>query len=835
MKKKDYFLLSIIIITILLIIIITKGFNNIYGSKTDWISQHWALPEYFRTLFYQTKNPFPNFAPNLGGGQNIYHFSYYGLLNPLLFPSYFLPFIKMVDYIIVSSLMVVLISAFLFYKWLINNEFNTKTSFLSTFIFILANFFIFHTHRHLMFVNYLPFIILGLMGIDKYFKSNKRWLLILSVFLLIMTSYFYSVGGLITLFLYALYKLLDDDSNFKSFSFGLLKIVGLMLVGILMAGILLLPTTAIIVNGRGQAVNDIEFITLLKPKIEDIVLLYSTYSLGFPLIGLVGLLYGFFSKKKKLIVLSFCLSFFFFFPFVIYILNGFLYVRHKVLIPFAPLVGLLIAHFLKGVWKKEISLIPLLLVAFLIGIINFTNFDKSLAYFLDLLILFGTLFSYYHFKKKVLLIIPIMAVSFISSLKANYTENYVSKAQYENDFNESKQKIIEEVIKKDHSYYRFNNLDNTLSTVNKIYHPRYFQTSLYSSTYNNKYNDFYYDEFKNAIPYRNRVITAQSGNLLFQTLMGVKYVGTSKEPPLGYKLLKGESNFKIYKNDNVFSLGYVTNKIMSLNDYLKLDYPYNLEPLLKGVVVEGEESNYQFQNTIQKINLDYTKEIGPNILVKKENDNYYLDVSKKDKINLKVTNLEKDQILMIKFDLLNNPSCKEGDIAISINGVKNVLTCREWIYHNRNYSFEYLLSSNDIIDNLKIEFTKGHYEIAKLETNVLNYKEIKDLSKELSQMKVNMDKTKGNYIYGNVEVINDGYFVTTLPYDKGFKVKVNGNPVSIKEVNHSFVGFPLKKGVYEIVIEYESPLFKEGLIMSCVGFISYLGIVVLDHKKKKTN
>ena len=38
---------------------------------------------------------------------------------------------------------------------------------------------LFHSHRHIMFINYMPFLILGLMGIDLYFDKKKSWLLIL--------------------------------------------------------------------------------------------------------------------------------------------------------------------------------------------------------------------------------------------------------------------------------------------------------------------------------------------------------------------------------------------------------------------------------------------------------------------------------------------------------------------------------------------------------------------------------------------------------------------------------------------------------------------------------
>ena len=55
------------------------GRYGIFGAKVDWLSQHSVLPDYFRQQFYATGKLFPEFAANLGGGQNIYHFAYYGL------------------------------------------------------------------------------------------------------------------------------------------------------------------------------------------------------------------------------------------------------------------------------------------------------------------------------------------------------------------------------------------------------------------------------------------------------------------------------------------------------------------------------------------------------------------------------------------------------------------------------------------------------------------------------------------------------------------------------------------------------------------------------------
>lgn len=94
------------------------GRQGIFGAKVDWLSQHSVLPDYFRQQFYATGELFPEFAGNLGGGQNIYHFSYYGLYSPLLLPSYLLPFVKMGDYLMAVSIAGILASVCLFYYWL---------------------------------------------------------------------------------------------------------------------------------------------------------------------------------------------------------------------------------------------------------------------------------------------------------------------------------------------------------------------------------------------------------------------------------------------------------------------------------------------------------------------------------------------------------------------------------------------------------------------------------------------------------------------------------------------------------------------------------------------
>ena len=111
---------------------------GVFGAKVDWISQHSVIPDYFRKQFYATGKLFPEFAMNLGGGQNIYNYSYYGLYSPLFLLSYALPFVKMSTYVIVMEMLCLMASVLLLYLWLNRKGFGRAVSFAVAVIFLLT-------------------------------------------------------------------------------------------------------------------------------------------------------------------------------------------------------------------------------------------------------------------------------------------------------------------------------------------------------------------------------------------------------------------------------------------------------------------------------------------------------------------------------------------------------------------------------------------------------------------------------------------------------------------------------------------------------------------------
>lgn len=791
-KEKSNYL--ILIILGLLLMLLPVGFNNMFGSSTDWVSQHTVFPEYFRNMFYTTGELIPDLAMNIGAGQNIFNFSYYGLLNPIILVSYFLPFIKMVDYMVISSIVVVISSALLLYKWLRNNKHSNFNSLISSIIFLCSAPLMFHVHRHIMFINYMPFLILGLMGIDKYFKQNKSWLLILSIFLIIMTSYYYSVGSLLVLVIYGMSKYLEkNDFNFKDFVLNMLKLAIPFVIGILLAGVLLIPTFYALINSGDNTSLSVKMMELL-PKIDINMILYDPYCLGLSAISILAILNGLFTKNKKF--LSVVLIIVVTFPVITYILNGMLYIRPKVLIPFLPLVILMISRLLKKLDDKAINTFFLIAVFVLL-----TNF--SYLFLIDAAILLVSLLFYKKYQKKYIYIVPALIMAILLAVQTGYSVDYISKKKYNRYFNNEINSYVDKVIQNDSSYYRMNNLINASTTLNKVYNAKYYQTSVYSSIDNYLYRYFYFYTFKNNMGNRNNIILTQNNNILIKNFLGVKYVISDKEVP-GYTKI-GE---KTYENDLVLPLGYASNRLSSIDS---LEYPYVVESLLNSIVIDNKS---KIESKIKKEDL-FTL------------DKEYM-FEEKTFVDRKLSRTLKKEVLFVSFDMNYNQTCEEGDTYIVINGVGNKLSCQDHIYHNKNFTFNYIIYDNEI-SSLKIEFSKGKFDLSNLKVYTIPYEEITSFGGTIDKFEIS--SIKDNVIKGKINVSNNGYFASSIPFDKGYKVFVDGKEREPEIINKAFLGFQIEKGNHNIKIVYETPYLKLGKTVSTIGLSMFILSIVFENKK----
>lgn len=54
---------------------------------------------------------------------------------------------------------------------------------------------IYQSCHQIMFVQYMPFLLMTFLGVDRYWEKGKPGLYTLGVFLMILTSFYFSIAG----------------------------------------------------------------------------------------------------------------------------------------------------------------------------------------------------------------------------------------------------------------------------------------------------------------------------------------------------------------------------------------------------------------------------------------------------------------------------------------------------------------------------------------------------------------------------------------------------------------------------------------------------------------
>ena len=783
--KKDILFNLILIITFLIIYTVLTRNNHLFASQIDFKYQHYLIPEYFRTLFYDTHDLFPDFALNLGGGQNIYYLSYYGLLNPFILLSYLFPKIKMIYFMITTNCFIVLISTSLFYFYLRKNKYNEKTSFITAFLFLTSGPLIFHAKRHIMFINYFPFLILGLFGIDSYFEKKKITLLTISIALIIFTSYYFSIPSLIVLFLYSIYKYLKTNKqiSLKIIINHSLKISIPFILGIMISACLTIPTLYVLINGRTSSTTNISIKKLLTPSLTT-SLFYDPYTIGLTLISLISLIYFAIHEKKETKYLSITCLLIATFPIFNYILNGTLYINAKSLIPFIPIILILVAEFLSPYLNKK------------------TN------------------------KKQILLIIYLITSSFSICLYTNLNDNLMKKEDINNLEYNTINEFINEITKEDTSFYRINTEALKEQGINKITNIKEYKTTIYSSTSNQNYMSTYNNILKNPLPNRNKFMIAPSTNLLSQMILNEKYIITKDTLGIDLELIKEKNGIKLYKNNQVLPLGYATNQVISNKQFKKISYPNNIITLLNNIILKDDNLKEKELPILTNQNLDYEIVETNNIEITTNKDTKIIKANKNASMKIKLKQNTNNKIIFLQFHHAYTPN---KDLTITINNTQNKLTAKSWKYFNNNTTFTYVLYD---ADTLNIVFEEGTYKLNNFESYTIDYNKIKNLTDNIDQMQIDTSKTKGDTIIGKINVTkNNSYFTISIPYDKGFKILVDNKNISYQKSGTNFITFPISKGNHNIKITYEAPYKKTSLFISTLGIIALIVLKIFSKSK----
>lgn len=871
MKKWFYPVSLILLFIILITAVIPDGY--VYGSNTDWLSQHVTLAETIRNACLEQHTLLPSWI-GLGGGSNGYQFAYYGFLRPDILIGCLLPQIPMVDIIIGYMTAVYLCSVLLVYIWLRSERISPLLAWLGSMLFMTAGC-LFHMHRQIMFVNYLPFMLLASLCIRK---QRYKWLP-LCLLLICLSSFYFSISAFAAV---GWYWYRTEGKRFWRGSF-LKRYIPSTVLAAAMAAALLLPTALVLLEHSrlGTDTGLLKLLELFGPNPVFNNILFNEYGMGLTLICFYAILAGLKVKNFRQDSILFLL--FGMFGIFSYILNGTLYTRPKILIPFMPLVILHCVRYAeicrktKGpvrvpepdscsskqariygaqvppLWPFAVML-PVSLLWFSQEQFPWILLDLAILFCLCLAIRLRQKYARPSFAAvsgwltAVLLLISPVGMH----LTTAGTEDWVKESEISPGFTADELSQVQF-----DPLYHFDSLLIPLVDGNEL-NTSLHRSTMYSSVTNGEYSELYYDTLMTPVRINNRVALLTSDNPFMLNLLGVRYLETTAgHISAGYEpILKSGENV-IVENPDVLPSVYFTDDTVSQEWFDTLDSLPKLDIITRKTVVEDssregsqDSSTGSSQSSSQngaaggsaEDNMrPYSPELSPKNLpegldISRTDSGWEIRAEKECTLTLDIGNPQPGGIVLCQFKVENLTT---QAVVIDINNIRNKLSGMFAPYPNGNDQFHYQFSADSStgVDRLEITFSKGHYRLNDIQwylydQSLLNQKNYTPLTADQSTGSGSTGIMDTKY---TITAENNGYLVTSIPMQNGLEILVDGKPSELVRVNQAFAGTYLEKGEHTIEFCFFPPGKTAGCAVSTaasIGYVVYLLYTFLLQTKR---
>lgn len=320
-----------------------------------------------------------------------------------------------------------------------------------------------------------------------------------------------------------------------------------------------------------------------------------------------------------------------------------------------------------------------------------------------------------------------------------------------------------------------------------------------------------------GMPFSDKVGRYEDGTLVTNSILGIKYI-LSHNNMNYYQPIGKEDDIYIYRNNYALKLATLANKEV-FNAEIDGDR-YNPFEIQNNIVngILGQELNLFNELKDFKVETENIKSL--------KNDEYTTRYEKAD--------LNKEAI--IKF-LINIDDSKlaylylknlEGNIDVLINNenisgfmgqTNKVLDLNK--YNDKNVEVKLILNDNSLL----------------LKNDIFYILDKEKFSDEFSRLQngVEIDKFEDTKIKFTVNKENSNEeLITSIPYDAGWKVFVNGKEEEVQKVFNSFIAINLPDGESKVELKYICPGLNIGISISIIGFILF-GVVIYNEKKKKYN
>lgn len=775
-----------------------------------------------------------------GYGGNYFNYVYYFASSPFFFITLFFDK-SAIPYLVLylNALKLFLIFSFS-YLWLNRLSHSSWISTVGALILSFSGWVTFLYHYSMFLDGFLMYPLI-LWAMDVYLEEKKPYFSLFIGLLGIINYYLmYMFIPFIIIYTVMRYFFKHTHLKWKSFFLEMIQMAGWSLLGLGLSAVVLFPSIAIILQ-TPRLQSSVPFFQTLDPlsiyryvsTLFTPTVAWDNPSYFIPLRIDQGLgwgggisVYSFYlfvliapnilfikPKRERNILISTYLLLFLFASFLGFykLFQGTIDVRWYYMFLFLNVYSLV--FILKEMVSKKPRLIALNWL-FAMGMLwglyyfslnhGFVNEDERLI--LNRIVSYGSLLLslysillYGRFTKVLVFIVMLEAsLSFLIPLWMNPPISYLEfKDRFQQEL--APNEAIEYLKKTDQGFYRI--LQDNLGgyNLNAPFANQYLGVTFYASVYNFEMDDFIHrftDKWLLPFVYgRTNTNIISSAKYYIQT-------NPSISVPFGFDYYKTIGSTVLYRNRYFIPLGYSTSDTFNQEAFLNLSL-YEQDQLWLSAIVTDESTQTILPFLSQK-----------RILAVNDDDGYlYVD----------------------------DPSVlSDALITIENKGVPYITTNRingneiNTEYHYQYDYFQTMIRASENLSAFEIVTTNPYgssvgmnvyvEDVSRYETWYSNLNMFQNVEFNYDTLKASITITQPT-----------AWVATSIPYDQGWKVWVDGKLQKITKVNLGFVGFELTEGNHELVFKYNVPYLREGMITSFTSVVLILLLFLRQRKAQLTD
>src|SRR5574344_352407 len=463
---------------------------------------------------------------------------------------------------------------------------------------------------------------------------------------------------------------------------------------------------------------------------------------------------------------------------------------------------------LKFRWSIITYIIMLVLISFM-KVVNYQNISNDMLILnyavITIYFLIAVLYYYFPKYKKWIPLIFIITASLEITVWINNNWNILQYIKdFYSDYN-STEKALDYIKKNDQEMYRIEKT-NTLTFNDPSWYNYYGQSTFSSMEYENmavlehnlglpgnEINSYYY---KQTTP-------------IYDLMSNIKYFIGTNQDNINYEEIYSKDNITINKakynaglmfglNSNIKKWTYsYSNPFMIQNDFIA-----------KGVGIE---------NVLEKVNSN-------NKIVYNENGNTIVKYSVKN---------EKGNLYLYQNDSSIDFIIVNGILYYSVDNYSYTDNLGIFqISSHESYNEKYIININNTNDEFTYYVGYNNYNNDSVNVYKLNENKFKDAFQKIEEQKVQITDFEEYKIKGTINLKENLTMFTSIPYDEGWVVKVDGKEIQTYPIGNALLGFNIPKGNHTIELNYIIPGFKTGILISIVSLSGLIILIIICNKKR---